>query len=139
MGGGVEGEALPNVLFENPNPSPGNAWIGLKLEGRAANRSAIGARIRITVDERGGGSRTIYKSVSTGGSFGSSSLQQDIGLGPATHIREVQVTWPDRKRTVEVYRDLSLDQYYSVVQGEGVRPLGWKPVRLATHRAADPN
>ena len=61
MGGGVEGEALPNVLFENPNPSPGNAWIGLKLEGRAANRSAIGARIRITVDERGGGSRTVLR------------------------------------------------------------------------------
>jgi FG-GAP-like repeat/ASPIC and UnbV len=139
MGGGVEGEALPNVLFENPNPSPEDSWIGLKLEGRAANRSAIGARIRITVEDPRGNIRTVYKTVSTGGSFGSSSLQQEIGLGPASHLRELQVKWPDRQRTVEVYRDLSLDRYYAVVQGEGVRPLGWVPVPLATHRAADPN
>jgi len=131
MGGAVEGDAFPNALFENPNPSPENAWVALKLEGRTANRSAIGARIRITVEDRSGERRVIYNTVSTGGSFGASSLQQEIGLGPGARIVELRVTWPNRQRTVEVHSDLAVNRHYLVVEGAGVRMLAWHAVRLA--------
>ena len=130
MGGSVEGDAAPNVLFENPNPSPDNAWVGLKLEGRTANRSAIGARIRITVDGPDGTRRTVYRTVTTGGSFGASSLEQEIGLGPASRIAELRVTWPDRRRTVDTYSDVAVDRYYDVVEGAPIRALAWRPVRM---------
>jgi tetratricopeptide (TPR) repeat protein len=134
MGGAVEGDAFPNVLFENPNPSPQNNWVVLKLEGRTANRSAIGARIRITVEDRSGARRMIHSTVSTGGSFGASSLQQEIGLGPAARIAELRITWPNRERTVDVHADLAVNRYYHVVEGAGVRTRAWHPVRLGGGR-----
>jgi hypothetical protein len=121
MGGAVEGDAAPNVLFQNPTPAPANAWVVLRLEGRTANRSAIGARIRITVEDSTGRRRTVYSTVSTGGSFGASSLQQEVGLGPAIRIVELRVIWPNRQRTVEVHRDLEVRRYYHVTEGGGVR------------------
>ena len=117
IGGAYGGDRYSNVLFENPGFDAENAWITIRLEGRRSNRSAIGARIRITVSDHGGGRRHIYRSVSTGGSFGSSSLQQEIGLGPAARIDEVRITWPDRDGTVEKFSDLVLNQYYKVVEG----------------------
>ena len=39
-----------SVLFENPGN--GNDWISLKLVGVKTNRSAIGARIKVTVENR---------------------------------------------------------------------------------------
>jgi len=130
MGGAVEGDAFPNAVFENPNSSPENAWVVLMLEGLTANRSAIGARLRFAVEDENGLERVIHATVSTGGSFGASSLQQEMGLGPATHIRELRVTWPNRDRTVEVYPNLEVNRYYEVVEGGGVRPVARPPVRL---------
>jgi len=40
------------------------------------------------------GPRSIYKTVNSGGSFGSSPLRQEIGLGNATAITSVEITWP---------------------------------------------
>lgn len=134
MGGAVEGDAFPSALFENPNPAPENAWVVLRLEGRTANRSAIGARIRITVTDRGGGVRVIHGTVSTGGSFGASSLQQEVGLGPAERIQELRVTWPNRQRTVDVHTGLAVNRYYRVVEGGAPEVLPWRPVPLATGR-----
>ena len=118
IGGAYEGDAFRNALFENPGVKSEHAWVTLRLEGRQSNRSAIGARIRVTVTDPGDAQRHIYRTVSTGGSFGASSLQQEIGLGPATHIDEVQITWPNRDRTVEVFSDLAVNQYYKVVEGQ---------------------
>ena len=67
------------ALFENPGH--GNDWLGVKLVGVKSNRAAIGARI--TVDGRGrdGATRSIHRTVNSGGSFGASPLEQHIGLG----------------------------------------------------------
>jgi hypothetical protein len=85
---GDSGERLVLV-----NPSPARSWITLRLRGVRSNRSALGARIRVAVDGPSG-SRVIHARVSTGGSFGGSSLQQEIGLGAAARISELEVRWP---------------------------------------------
>jgi len=87
MGGAFEGDLARNVLFENPGH--GNNWITLVLEGTTTNRSAVGARIRVDV-----GSHSIYRVVTTGGSFGASSLRQEIGLGRMDTIEAITVYWP---------------------------------------------
>lgn len=117
MGGAYEGDGFANVLFENPGTTDSHAWITLRLEGRESNRSAIGARLTVTVTDNSGLPREIHRTVSTGGSFGSSSLQQEIGLGAATRIDEVRITWPNRDRTVETISDLEINRHYRIVEG----------------------
>ena len=92
MGGAFEGDGFMNALFENPGF--GNNWIALKLEGVTANKSAIGARIKINTKESNGTSRSIYSVVSTGGSFGANTLTREIGLRKAVSISSVEITWP---------------------------------------------
>ncbi|PYS94016.1 MAG: hypothetical protein DMF50_12915 [Acidobacteria bacterium] len=114
MGGWFEGDFAFNVLYTNPGH--GNHWATLRLEGRRSNRSAIGARIKVTVATPRGG-RDIYASVTSGGSFGGSSLQQEIGLGNATAIQAIEVRWPTTGE-VQVFRDVKMDRFYHLVEGE---------------------
>jgi hypothetical protein len=114
MGGFFAGDAYYNALFENPGH--GNHWITLKLEGVKSNRAAVGARIKVTV-KTDGGPRVIYKTVGTGGSFGGSPLRQEIGLGKASGIESVEITWPTTGRT-QMLKGLALDQFYKVREGD---------------------
>jgi hypothetical protein len=91
MGGAYEGDAFRNVLYRNPGH--GNDWITLLLEGTRSNRAAIGARIKVVVDSEQG-TREIHATVSSGGSFGASSLQAEIGLGKIRRIRQIDIQWP---------------------------------------------
>src|SRR5262249_38314501 len=77
VGGAVPGDAHAFRLFENPGN--GNDWINIKMIGVKTNRAAIGARIKVTVENEGHGVRSIYRTIGPGGSFGASPLEQDIG------------------------------------------------------------
>ena len=92
------------------------------MEGVQSNRAALGARIRIQVSTAEG-PRNIYATVGTGASFGGSSLQQEIGLGQATAIEAVEVTWPATGAR-QLFTGLEMDQYYSIREGDRT------PVRL---------
>ncbi len=113
LGGAYTGDAYQNALFVNPGH--GHRWITLRLEGVRSNRSAIGARIRLEL-ETPAGPRQVFASVSTGGSFGASSLQQEIGLGDATALRTVEIAWPAGDR--QVFRDLPLDRIVHLREGD---------------------
>ncbi|PYV18321.1 MAG: hypothetical protein DMG07_04175 [Acidobacteria bacterium] len=76
-----------------------------------------GARGCEVEPSRRSGSRDIYTVVSTGGSFGSSSLQQEIGLGRARAIRAIEVTWP-ASRTTQTFRDVAMDQFLKIREGD---------------------
>jgi hypothetical protein len=91
LGGAYSGDRARSALFLNPGN--GNRWLKLKLEGTKSNRIAIGARIKVSVTSSNG-PRAIYKTVNSGGSFGSSPLRQEIGLGDATDISSVEIFWP---------------------------------------------
>ncbi len=106
MGGAVSGDVYRSVLYENPGHS--NHWVTLKLEGVKSNRAALGARIKVTVLNTDG-ERTIYKTVSTGGSFGASPLRQEIGLGQAKSIKSIEIFWPVTGKT-QVLAEIGLDR-----------------------------
>ncbi len=129
VGGAVEGDIGHNVLYENPGNS--NRWVTIVLEGTTCNRDAIGARIRVKVKRPGGSLRDIYATVGTGGSFGSSSLRQEIGLGDAEAIESIEVHWPMPGPAQTVYRDIPLNAAIFIKEG-AARPqvLPWKPIRL---------
>ncbi|MBK6752313.1 MAG: VCBS repeat-containing protein [Flavobacteriales bacterium] len=114
LGGAYEGDGYQKAFFENPGM--GNHWVTLQLQGTSSPKSAIHARIRVTVSGTAG-KRDIYAMVSTGASFGSESLQQEIGLGRAERIDQVEVTWPGN-RGKQVFTGLSMDKTYSIVEGQ---------------------
>ena len=126
MGGAYFGDVYQNVLFENPGN--GNHWITLKLEGVTSNRSAIGARIKVTV-EKSSGPQDIHVTVGTGGSFGSNSLQQEIGLGSAARIQQIEINWPTSGER-QVFTDVALDRFYHVREG-ATKPVAYAPKRFS--------
>ena len=91
MGGAYTGDEFFNALFQNPGH--GANWIKVRLTGKQANRSALGARIKVVVNENGA-TREIHRMVGSGGSFGCNPLQQEIGLGKATAIERIEIRWP---------------------------------------------
>jgi len=62
----------------------------------------------------------MYRTVSTGGSFGSSSLQLEIGLDNATAIQEIEIIWPVRAQTKQFFRDVQLNKYVRITEGSDV-------------------
>ena len=140
-GGAFEGDTFPNALYLNPGH--GNRWLTLRLEGVASNRAAIGARIAVTAVAPDG-EREVHVTVGAGGSFGGSSLQQEIGLGAATAIRSVAVTWPATGET-DVYAGVDLDRAYRLREGdETLTAVALAPIDLgagaggSVSLAADP-
>jgi hypothetical protein len=95
-------EALVNNQNEAPSllrlaAKPSNHWIELKLEGVRSNRSAIGARVRVTA---GGFVQTAE--VRSGGSYLSQSdLRLHFGLGRAVTVDKVEIEWPGGAKQVE--------------------------------------
>jgi len=115
MGGAFLADKAFSTLYENPGN--GNRWLGLELTGARSNRSAIGARITVIVEEAGSGLRRIHSTVGTGGSFGSSPLRRELGLGAATRIAAVEVFWPASGLTQKL-TGLSPGHRYRIREGE---------------------
>ena len=113
MGGSYAGDKYADALYENPGF--GNHWIAIQLVGVRSNRSAIGARLRLEVEEQGR-ARTIFKTVNSGGTFGANPLRQTIGLGRAPKIRRLEVFWPTTGET-QVFRDVPADRFIRIVEG----------------------
>jgi len=127
LGGAFQGDGFQDVLFENPGF--GNHWIKVKLVGRRSNRAGIGARIRAEIQD-GGGRRSVYAHVNSGGSFGANPLRQAIGLGGATRIETLEVFWPASNET-QTFRDVAVDQVIEVEEGESTyRTLPTRAVRF---------
>jgi tetratricopeptide (TPR) repeat protein len=92
IGGPTSGDAHQFRVFANPGNA--NDWITVKLVGVKSNRAGIGARIQVTVQNEGGVTRSIFRTVGSGGSFGANPIEQHIGLGKSAKILRLQVWWP---------------------------------------------
>ncbi len=113
MGGFLPGDPYHNALFLNPGFR--NHWITLELEGTRSNRSAIGARIWLELEEDGK-KRSIYRWVNSGGSFGANPFRQEIGVGQAQRIFRIQIDWPSGSS--QEFQDVEVNQFVRVREGE---------------------
>ncbi|MEX0770056.1 MAG: CRTAC1 family protein [Balneolaceae bacterium] len=113
IGGALEGDVYMNALFHNPG-TDNHKWVTLLFKGEESNRAGIGNRIKIDINTPDG-SREIHEVVSTGSSFGSSSLQQEIGLGDATSIRRIEVFWP-ASGTTQVFENTEMNRFYRITE-----------------------
>ena len=60
--------------------------------------------------------RSIYRSVTSGGSFGANPLSQLIGLGKCERITALEIHWPT-SGTVQHFGDVRLDTAFSITEG----------------------
>jgi len=128
VGGATIGDSHALRLFRNPGN--GNDWITVKLIGVKTNRVAIGARIKIIVENEGSGTRSIYRTVGSGGSFGASPLQQHIGLGKSAKLLSLEVDWPVSK-THQVFRNVEKNQFLEIKEfADQYAKLNRKPFHL---------
>jgi hypothetical protein len=114
VGGAYFGDTFYDALFVNPGTT--NNWVTLKLVGQKSNRGAIGARIKVMASHKGE-TREIHRVVGSGGSFGSSPLQQHIGLGQCEKIERVELWWPVSGQT-NILTSLHPNRFYEITEGQ---------------------
>jgi len=133
MGGAYPGDRYGDALFENPGF--GTRWIAIRLRGTSSNRAGIGARIRVIVND-GGNERSIYRTVSGGGSFGANPLRPTIGVGHASEIASIEIHWPVTGRT-QIVRAVPLDAVIRITEGaDGFERIELPAVRLQRQATA---
>jgi tetratricopeptide (TPR) repeat protein len=110
-GGAVPADKHTLRLFQNPGNK--NDWINIRLTGVKTNRSAVGAEIKVSVENDGQAARTIYRTVGETSSFGGNPLEQHIGLGHAARILSLDVWWPATK-TRQQFRNVEKDQFIDI-------------------------
>jgi hypothetical protein len=96
----------PSLLKQMSKP-PGH-WVILKLVGRVSNRSAIGARVKLTA-----GGRVQYDEVRSGGSYLSQNdLRLHFGLAAANRVEKIEISWPSGAR--QILKDQPCDHIITV-------------------------
>jgi hypothetical protein len=95
----------PNLLI---NESTGGNWLQVRLFGERSNRDGIGARLQLETD-----GRTLLREQNPFGSYLSqSSYLVHFGVGDATRVDRLTVTWPsgqvDRIEGVESNRTITV-------------------------------
>lgn len=101
------------MILRNPGIA-GRHWASFELAGTKSNRLALNARIKISA-----GGVTQSEEIHSGGSYLSQNdLRVHFGLGAATKIDSVEIQWPSGK--TELLKDLAVDRFYSVLEGQGI-------------------
>ncbi|HEV3486384.1 MAG TPA: ASPIC/UnbV domain-containing protein [Vicinamibacterales bacterium] len=91
-------------------------WVAIRLVGVGSNRSAIGARVRMTA-----GGVTQVQEVRGGGSYYSQNdLRVHFGLGAVAKVDRVDVRWPSGRE--ESWPDVQTNQILTLKEGTG-QPL----------------
>jgi len=98
----------PSLLKQTGKP-PGN-WVMLQLVGTKANRSAIGAKVRLTA----GGTTQLEEVRSAGGYISQSDLRLHFGVGAAERIDRVEIVWPDGQR--EERSGLAVNRIHTITE-----------------------
>jgi hypothetical protein len=120
--GDIDNDGDVDVVVNNVHDSPdlfrldsrvAHHWLTLKLIGVVSNRSAIGARVKVTA-----GAATMVDEVRGGGSYYSQNdLRVNFGLGDASRIDRVEVRWPNG--LVETWSGVAIDQIVTLKEGSG--------------------
>jgi len=107
-------------LFQNNLRALGNnnGWIKLKLVGTYANRSGIGAKLRVKATIRGKEVWQLRQMVGGTSMGNTSTLVAHFGLGDAKVIDEISIEWPGPKFTRQVLHNVAVDQFLSITETE---------------------
>jgi len=104
----------PPSLLRNDGGNRRN-WIKIKLVGTVCNRTAIGARVRVTT-----GKHVQMDEVHSGSSVMSQGdLRLHFGLGEATSVDSIEVKWPTTQK-VEKFTRVEANRILTIKEGAGI-------------------
>ena len=98
-------------LWKNETPQDNN-WLKVKLEGTISNRMGIGSWIRIGVN----GEEQYHYTLCGEGFLAQNSAYEFFGLGDATTVDFIEVTWLSGQ--VDYYEDIDANVSLTLVEGE---------------------
>jgi enediyne biosynthesis protein E4 len=103
----------PPSLLRNDGGNQ-NSWLKVRCTGTRSNRSAIGARVKVTA-----AGRTQMDEVMSGSSYYSQNdLRLHFGLGSASKADRVEVLWPSGAG--ESVADVDANQLITIREGAGI-------------------
>ncbi len=119
-----------NSLYRHNGNS--NHWLKVKLDGRASNRSGIGAKVRVNATI---GGRTFWqmREISGQGIGLDNGLIAHFGLGDATKVDTLRIEWPSG--IVQEWKDVAVDQHLTKVESQNPNPL--QPPQFTTSGATN--
>jgi enediyne biosynthesis protein E4 len=92
----------------------GNNWIEVRTIGVKSNRSGIGARIRVSTDDRA----QIDEARSGGSYYSQNDLRVHFGLGKAAKVKAIEVRWPSG--IVDTIGETAANQVVFIKEGAGI-------------------
>jgi hypothetical protein len=112
--------AAANLLLNDPSTAvstgarnAGNALV-VRAIGTRSNRSALGARLVVTL-----GARRQSREIQSGSSYlGQSDLRAHFGLGPALRADRLEIVWPSGTR--ERFDNVAANQIVTLEEGKGI-------------------
>lgn len=117
--GDVNADGYPDIFVSNTAPYPSHLWrntggtnhyIRVQLEGTLSNRDGIGSWIRIYAN----GQQQIRFTHCGIGFLGQNSNWYSIGLGTATVVDSIVVTWPSGE--VDHLENIATDQAIRIIE-----------------------
>jgi hypothetical protein len=103
------------ILLRN-NAGRENHWLGIKLIGKKANIDAVGASITY----QAGDLKRQKRKVGGGSYLSSHDPRIVLGLGTRRKLDWLEVHWPQPSgKTERFFRDLPIDRYITIVEGQG--------------------
>jgi enediyne biosynthesis protein E4 len=106
----------PPMLLKNVAAAQ-NHWLGVKLIGKKANRDAIGAKITW---QAGNLKRSRLK-IGGGSYLSSHDPREVLGIEKRTKVDKLEIQWPQPSGRVEVFTQLPIDRYITIVEGAGMK------------------
>lgn len=80
------------VLFHNVSPGA-NHWLEVRLVGKKSNKDGIGAKVEVLAGER----KQLAERVAGSGYLGQDDWRLHFGMGAASKVDVLTVTWPSGK------------------------------------------
>jgi hypothetical protein len=106
----------PPMLLKNVAAGQ-NHWLGVKLVGKKTNPDAIGAKITW---QAGNLKRSRLK-IGGGSYLSSHDPREVLGLEKHTKVEKLEIQWPQPSGRVEIFTELPIDRYITIVEGAGVK------------------
>ena len=106
-----------DYLYENHASETANNWLVVRCIGTESNRSAIGAKVRVTAVINGQPVTQMREISAQSGYCGQNQLAAHFGLGDATEFT-ILVQWPSGKE--QAFGNLFPDQYVTITEDQGV-------------------
>ncbi|MDC8004930.1 FG-GAP-like repeat-containing protein [Aureisphaera galaxeae] len=122
--------APDNIFLWQNNCPANNNWFKVKLQGTESNRMGIGSTIEIMVD----GQKQYNYTLCGEGYLGQNSAYEFFGLGTATEIEYVKVTW--LSGIVDYIENPTINEAITIIEGS---TLGTETFQQESRVTISPN